>query len=180
MLRHEGVWRSECIDPHVLDLDTSWRWVVSFTPRPGTHWMGGWVDPRAGLDDVEKRKFWTLLRLELRLLGCPAHSQSLYQVCYPSSWTSHSIYLILQLVTEMSQYTNDADWKLAVVPFFMLSKFYKLWNGLAFQLCSVRILYSISPVGESQVFLKPTNFLPTLPLYSNFSAICSESRLSDC
>jgi hypothetical protein len=28
-----------------------------FTPGervPGTHWIGGWVDPRAGLDDVEK------------------------------------------------------------------------------------------------------------------------------
>jgi hypothetical protein len=25
---------------------------------PGTHWIGGWVDPRAGLDDV-KRKFLT-------------------------------------------------------------------------------------------------------------------------
>jgi hypothetical protein len=24
---------------------------------PGTHWIGGWVDPRAGLDDVEERKF---------------------------------------------------------------------------------------------------------------------------
>jgi hypothetical protein len=23
---------------------------------PGTHWLGGWVGPRAGLDDVEKRK----------------------------------------------------------------------------------------------------------------------------
>jgi hypothetical protein len=22
---------------------------------PGTHWIGGWVDPRAGLDAVEKR-----------------------------------------------------------------------------------------------------------------------------
>jgi hypothetical protein len=33
-----------------------------FTPgerAPGTHWIGGWVDPRAGLDDVEKRKFLT-------------------------------------------------------------------------------------------------------------------------
>jgi hypothetical protein len=30
-------WRrmgSGCIDPCFLDLDTSWRWVVSFTPRP--------------------------------------------------------------------------------------------------------------------------------------------------
>jgi hypothetical protein len=24
---------------------------------PGTHWIGGWVGPRAGLDDVEKGKF---------------------------------------------------------------------------------------------------------------------------
>jgi hypothetical protein len=39
-----------------------------FTPRgksPGTHWIGGWVDHRAGLDDVEKRKFLTLPGLEL-------------------------------------------------------------------------------------------------------------------
>jgi hypothetical protein len=31
-----------------------------FTPReraPGTHWIGGWVDPRAGLDNVDKGKF---------------------------------------------------------------------------------------------------------------------------
>jgi hypothetical protein len=31
-----------------------------------THWVGGGVDPRAGLDDVEKRKFFTLPGLELR------------------------------------------------------------------------------------------------------------------
>jgi hypothetical protein len=37
------------------------EWSVSrpdrFTPgerAPGIHWIGGWVDPRAGLDDVEK------------------------------------------------------------------------------------------------------------------------------
>jgi hypothetical protein len=53
---------------HFLDLGTSWRRVVNFTPRPyyprgkstGTHWTGGWVDLRAGLDDLEKRKFFTL------------------------------------------------------------------------------------------------------------------------
>jgi hypothetical protein len=33
---------------------------------PGTCWVWGWVDPRAGLDDLEKRKFLTLLGLELR------------------------------------------------------------------------------------------------------------------
>jgi hypothetical protein len=57
-----------------------------FTPgerTPGTHWIGGWVGPRAGLDDVENRKFLTLPGLELRLLGRPARSQSLYRLRYP-------------------------------------------------------------------------------------------------
>jgi hypothetical protein len=33
-LRHEGIGGSGCIDPHFLDLSTSWSWMVSFTPRP--------------------------------------------------------------------------------------------------------------------------------------------------
>jgi hypothetical protein len=33
-LRHEGVLGSVCIYPHCLDLGTSWRWVVRFTPLP--------------------------------------------------------------------------------------------------------------------------------------------------
>jgi hypothetical protein len=41
----------------------------------GTHWIGDWVDPRACLDDVEKRKrFLTLPGLELRPLGRPARN----------------------------------------------------------------------------------------------------------
>jgi hypothetical protein len=58
-----------------------------FTPGerdPGTHRIGGWVEPRVGMDDVEKRKFLTLPRLELRPLGRPARSQSLYRLRYPS------------------------------------------------------------------------------------------------
>jgi hypothetical protein len=43
---------------------TWWTWVVSFTPRPlyprekapGTHWIWGWVGPRAVLKAVVKRK----------------------------------------------------------------------------------------------------------------------------
>jgi hypothetical protein len=34
-----------------------------FTPgerAAGTHWIGVWADPKAGLDDVEKKKFWNL------------------------------------------------------------------------------------------------------------------------
>jgi hypothetical protein len=47
---------------------------------PRTHWIGGWVDPRAGLDDV---KTWKLLpppSTELRSLGRAARSQSLYRL----------------------------------------------------------------------------------------------------
>jgi hypothetical protein len=67
--------------------------VVSFTPRPlyhrervpGTHWIRGWVGPRAGLDDVDKRKFLTLPGLELQPLRHPVRSQSLYLLRYPGS-----------------------------------------------------------------------------------------------
>jgi hypothetical protein len=61
------------------------EWSVSlpchFTPgerAPGTHWIGGWVNPRADMDNVGKRKFFTLLGLEHQPFGYPAHSQSLY------------------------------------------------------------------------------------------------------
>jgi hypothetical protein len=48
----------------MLDLGTRRRLVVSFTHWPlypkerasGTHWIGGWVGPRAGLDTAVKRK----------------------------------------------------------------------------------------------------------------------------
>jgi hypothetical protein len=43
------------------------------------------VDPGASLDDVEKRKFFTLPGLELLSLGRPARSQSLYRLSYPGS-----------------------------------------------------------------------------------------------
>jgi hypothetical protein len=59
-----------------------------FTPgerSPGTRWIRGWVDPRVGLDEVEKRKFLTLQGLELRPLGRPARRQSLYRLRYPGS-----------------------------------------------------------------------------------------------
>jgi hypothetical protein len=78
----EGVWESGCIDPHFLDLGISWRWVVSFTPWPLYPWGKSLRYP---LDNVEKRKFLTLPRLELRPLSRPAHSQSLYRLRYPGS-----------------------------------------------------------------------------------------------
>jgi hypothetical protein len=52
---------------------------------PGVNWLGGWVD------DLEKRKFLTLPGLELRPLGRPARSQSLYRLRYPGSLCSLEI-----------------------------------------------------------------------------------------
>jgi hypothetical protein len=47
------------IDPHSIDLGTSWEWSAlrlgHLTPgerAPCTHWIGGCVSPRTGLDDV--------------------------------------------------------------------------------------------------------------------------------
>jgi hypothetical protein len=63
--RHEGVlgeWRYSCTHSLTSALDGG-EWSVSrpscFTSReraPGTHWIGGWVGPRAVLDAVVKRK----------------------------------------------------------------------------------------------------------------------------
>jgi hypothetical protein len=40
--------------------------------RPqGAHWVGGWVGPRTGLDEVEKRKILSLRGLEIRSLVHP-------------------------------------------------------------------------------------------------------------
>jgi len=61
MMAYRG---SGSIAPRILWPLHWWRWVVSFTPRPlyprrtapDTHWIGGWVGTRAGLDTVVKRK----------------------------------------------------------------------------------------------------------------------------
>jgi hypothetical protein len=65
------------------------EWSASSPGRftPGTHWIGGWLGPRAGLHAAEKRIFLTLPGLEFRPLGRPARSQSLYRLSYHGSRT---------------------------------------------------------------------------------------------
>jgi hypothetical protein len=58
----------------------------------GTHWIGGWVGPSVGLDDLEKRQFLTLPGLELRPLGHLARRQSLCRLRYPGSFPEDSIF----------------------------------------------------------------------------------------
>jgi hypothetical protein len=57
----EAYWGSGCIAPHP----------GLFTPRdkaPGTHWIGGWVGPRAVLDARVKRKIPSAIPTELSRL----------------------------------------------------------------------------------------------------------------
>jgi hypothetical protein len=70
---------------------------------PGTHCTGGWVEPRAGLDDVEKRKFLNLPGLELRPLIRPARSQSLYRLRYPGSYGGSGGLLFMAYLSAVSQ-----------------------------------------------------------------------------
>jgi hypothetical protein len=59
-----------------------------FTPKeraPVTHWIGGWVGPRAGTSDMSRWQFLTLPGLELRPFGPSACRQSLYRLNYRGS-----------------------------------------------------------------------------------------------
>jgi hypothetical protein len=47
--------------------------------------LGRWVDPRTGLDNLERRKILPLPGFELGPLGRLARSQSLYALSYPGS-----------------------------------------------------------------------------------------------
>jgi hypothetical protein len=85
-------WWSGGIVPHILDLGTRWRWVVSFTPRPlypqgkspwyqldrmlsGLHsWSGHGVKEKNSLPPPE---------IEPRPSARPARNQSLYRLSYP-------------------------------------------------------------------------------------------------
>jgi hypothetical protein len=73
VLRHEDIWSNGGIAPPFLTsaLDGG-EWSASrpccFTTgeiAPGTHWVRGWVGPRAGLDAVDTRKMLPLPGIEL-------------------------------------------------------------------------------------------------------------------
>jgi hypothetical protein len=78
---YEDVWRNRGIAPPFLTsaLDRG-EWSASrpsyFTSgeeSPGTHWIGGWVDPKAGLDATGKKQFLALLGTELRPYFIPVY-----------------------------------------------------------------------------------------------------------
>jgi hypothetical protein len=84
----EWMYRSKFSWPrHYLEVSGKLHAPAALSPggsAPSTHRTGCWVDPRTGLDEVEKRIFLTLPRLELRPLGRQAPSQSQYRLRYIS------------------------------------------------------------------------------------------------
>jgi hypothetical protein len=113
------------VNIHVcLDLDSSWRWVVSFTPLPlylqgksPTYPLNrGLGSPTVGVDNMEGWKFLALPGPELRTLGHPAHSQSLYRAAivkclkfnlissrYPKSCSRLLKFSVIQPISEKLQ-----------------------------------------------------------------------------
>jgi hypothetical protein len=78
---------------------SAWR-SCPFTPggsAPGAHLIGVWVGLTAGMDDVERRKSLTLSGLELRSLGRPVCSHSLYRLHYHFSKIQFNIISLLLL-----------------------------------------------------------------------------------
>jgi hypothetical protein len=92
--------------------------VVSFTRGgftsgervPSTHWIGGWLCPRAGLDDVEKRKILPLPGLKIRPLGRPVSSQSLYDCAIPAPIFFYSV--PLKMFSKCPKYLKFSDTQL--------------------------------------------------------------------
>jgi hypothetical protein len=70
---------------------------------PGTHWTGGWVGPRAGLDTEDRGKArLPLPGIKPRSPGRPVRSQTLY-------WLSYSCYQ--QIITHFYFFIESAKQK---------------------------------------------------------------------
>jgi hypothetical protein len=98
-----GEWRYSYTHSLTLALDGG-EWSASrpgrFTPReraPGTHWIGGWVGPRAVVDAMVKRKIPSPRReSNPRTPIVQPVASALYRLSYHGS--SHPIYLISILI----------------------------------------------------------------------------------
>jgi hypothetical protein len=119
-----------------------------FTPgerASGTHWIGGWVDPRAGLEDVERSKFFILPGIELDLLvvqpvvsrytdyAIPALIEgkfSIFLLICPTSENTHT----KGAQTWTPQSENNAERREFLFPNKHILMCAVAWNGLTYDL----------------------------------------------
>jgi hypothetical protein len=109
----KAYWRSGGIVPRILDLGTRRRWVVSFTPRPlysqgknpGIHWIRGWVDPRAGLDAVVKRKIPPVIQPVAQLSWLPC------RICSNQNWCQTKLWIQISVCTAARKQRCWVDYK---------------------------------------------------------------------
>jgi hypothetical protein len=120
---------------------------------PGTHCIGGWVGPRAGLDTEARGK--TLLPLpgiERRSPGRPVCSQTLYWLSYPAHllFMQH-VLLIWKIKSVLCMF--DYAWRYISKGKhrkIMLTKFIMIW---AFLLISFTVILSVVTDGTCRTHL---------------------------
>jgi hypothetical protein len=137
---------SGCIDPHFLEIGTSWRWVVSSRPRPfyprgksicyPLYMRFGEPQSRSGRRGEEK--LLTLSGLELRPLGHPARSQSLYRRRYPDV----RLYLMSRIWVSVSRWST----RLRRSSISLMHEI--LWKTLLYTICTYKCLnYMLNLLG---------------------------------
>jgi hypothetical protein len=68
----------------------------------GTHWIESWMDPRTGLDDVERRKILPLPGLEIQPVASPYTACAIpapkFNIIYTYTHTNDAKQIVLMLL----------------------------------------------------------------------------------
>jgi hypothetical protein len=72
--------------------------------NPSTHFIGGWVGPRADLDAVKQRKISCPCKKSNP--GHPAQRPLIYQLSYPTSVKGLFLYFPLQVLPEIKNHSD--------------------------------------------------------------------------
>jgi hypothetical protein len=166
-----------CIDPHFLDLGTSWRWVVSFTPRPlYPRGKSLWYRLDRRLGGPQNQSVWCEEKIldptgtwTLDPFRCPSHSHSLYQRHYPGSlnfyFLSFSIILFFIIILPCHVFF-DFRVQVHCIPQNITCHFALLWH---WGLDTPRTIFQRTPIWLT---LFHCSFL-LLTSYSFFTALWS-------